>query len=174
MKSPLRRTASVDRFDQEDVRAGGAIERVAFRFPLGEGDVSRVFSGVLYLRDRSPLQASYPIDMLTARIAPSLALAQFSYYVDEVGAPVGFCNWAWLSPAVLNDVLANGRDLRESEFDCGDQPFFYEFLAPFGHGRQMVRALRALPFFVGRRIPALRAKLKEGGAIVSRVASFDF
>jgi hypothetical protein len=26
-----------------------------------------------------------------------------------------------------------GRDLSADEFQCGDLPFFYEFLTPFGH-----------------------------------------
>lgn len=115
--------------------ARGEIERVVFDSALGDGDVSRIMSGVLFLRDYAPLQANYPMEKLTARIAPSLPLGQFHYYVDGDGLPIGFCNWAWLSPAILDDVLTSGRDLYDDEFRCGDRPLFYEFLAPFGHGR---------------------------------------
>lgn len=154
--------------------ARGEIERVVFDSALGDGDVSRIMSGVLFLRDYAPLQANYPMEKLTARIAPSLPLGQFHYYVDGDGLPIGFCNWAWLSPAILDDVLTSGRDLYDDEFRCGDRPLFYEFLAPFGHGRTLVRDLRGLPFFKGRCIPAIRAKVGGDQACVARVASFNF
>ena len=95
-------------------------------------------------------------------MAPSLPLGQFLYGVDASGAPSAFCNWAWLSPEPLEDVLAAGRDLRADEFRSGDRPLFYEFLSPFGHARQIVRRLREQPQFRGRRIPALRTA--TGGA----------
>jgi cytolysin-activating lysine-acyltransferase len=79
--------------------------------------------------------------------------------------PVAFCNWAWLNASVLDEVLATGRDLRADEFQCGDLPFFYEFLAPFGHCQAVVRDLRSLSIFKGRRIPSIRAKVGDTSQI---------
>jgi cytolysin-activating lysine-acyltransferase len=58
-------------------------------------------------------------------------------------------------------VLATGRDLQVDEFQCGDLPFFYEFLAPFGHFRAVLRDFRCLSTFKGRRIPSIRAKAED-------------
>ena len=113
----------------------------------------------------------YPVAMLDRRIEPSLRLGQFHYYTDQEGMPAAFCNWVWLNAPVLEEVMATGRDLDPDEFNCGDLPFFYEFLAPFGHCRAVVRALRELPHFSGRRIPAIRGDA-DGG--LPRVKYFCF
>ena len=141
--------------------AGGAIERVPFRLPLTEADQLRISSGVFYLSRYSNLHRLYPVETLNRRIGPSLPLGQFRYYTDPLGVPAAFCSWAWLNASVLDDVLATGRDLRVDEFDGGDLPFFYEFLAPFGHCRAVVRDFRRLAVFKGRRIPSLRAKVGD-------------
>lgn len=147
------------------------MELVRFRSPLPEGDRLFVRSGVLHLAAYSPLHESYGTDVLLARIDPALDLGQFQYHTDPHGLPLAFCNWAWLSDTVLADVAATGRDLMSEEFRCGEHPFFYEFLAPFGHARAAVRALRSLPDFAGRSIPAIRGARADGGP---RVRTFRF
>jgi len=154
--------------------AAGGLERVQIRSPLNEHDRLRIASGVLFLCQYSSLHASYPVAMLNRRIDPSLPLQQFLYYTDQEGMPVAFCNWAWLGASVLEDVLATCRDLQPDEFKCGDLPFFYEFLAPFGHCRAVVRDLRGLPFFKGRRIPAIRGEAYDRPPYVPRVQYFQF
>jgi cytolysin-activating lysine-acyltransferase len=156
------------------LHATRAIERIAFRSPLREIDEARILSGALHLSGFSKLHGNYTLELLCARIGPSLPLEQFVYYVDRVGAPVGFCNWVWLSEAVLRDVLTSSRELDAAEFRCGDRPFFYEFLAPFGHARTIVRGLRELSFFKGRRIPAIRVKVAAEARSIPRVAYFEF
>jgi cytolysin-activating lysine-acyltransferase len=149
----------------------GELDRVRFGSPLRESDAVRVKSGVLFLSQHSRLHAQYPVAMLDRRIDPSLPLGQFHYYTDREGTPAAFCNWVWLTVPVLEEVMASGRDLEPHEFNCGEQPFFYEFLAPFGHCRAVVRGLRELPFFRGRRIPAIRGETDDW---VPRVRYFQF
>jgi cytolysin-activating lysine-acyltransferase len=141
--------------------ADNDIERVAIGLPLSEADELRITSGVFYLSRHSSLHSLYPVETLTRRIGPSLPLGQFHYYTDPLGVPVAYCNWAWLTAPVLADVLATGRDLHAQEFQCGDLPFFYEFLAPFGHCQAVVRDFRGLSLFKGRRIPSIRAKVGD-------------
>src|SRR5262245_6250778 len=114
-------------------RTDTGIERVAVTLPLTEADELRVTSGLFHLCRHSGLHARYPADTLACRTAPSLPLGQFHYYTDPLGVPAAFCNWAWLTATVLEEVLTTGRDLRADEFRCGELPFLYEFLAPFGH-----------------------------------------
>jgi len=141
--------------------ADAAVERVAIRLPLSEADELRITSGVFFLSRHSRLHVHYPAETLNLRIAPSLPLGQFHYYTDADGVPVAFCNWAWLSASVRDDVLATGRELHMEEFHCGDLPLFYEFLAPFGHIHAVVRDFRGMPAFKGRRIPSIRAKVSD-------------
>ena len=154
--------------------AGGAIERVVTGLPLSEADELRITSGVWFLCRFSSLHARYPVETLNQRISPSLPLGQFHYYTGTLGAPAAFCNWAWLKASVLDDVLKTGRDLREDEFQCGNLPFFYELLAPFGHCRAVVRELRGLSFFKGRRIPAIRGEVCDSAPHIPRVKYFQF
>jgi len=142
--------------------------------PPSEAAALRIVSGVEFLCGYSRLHAGYPPEMLDRRIAPSLTLGQFHYYADPRGVPLAFCNWVWLNPQVLGEALTTGRDLRAEEFRCGDLPMFYEFLAPFGHCRAVVRGLRGLPCFKGRRIPAIRGELRSGGRFEPRVHHFQF
>jgi cytolysin-activating lysine-acyltransferase len=154
-------------------RGGESLERVSDE-SSSQAAALRIMSGVQYLAGYSRLHASYPPEMLNRRILPSLPLGQFHYYTDALGIPQAFCNWAWLSPQVLSEMLTTGRDLEADEFNCGDLPFFYELLAPFGHCRRIVRELRSLPFFIGRRIPAIRGEIRSGGPFTPRVQYFQF
>ena len=139
----------------------GQLCRAEFAGPLREKDQIQIASGAFYLCQHSRLHATYPAEMVDRRIGPSLELGQFRYYTDSDGVPLAFCNWVWLSTPVLEDVLTTCRDLEPDEFNCGDLPFFYEFLAPFGHCRAVVRDLRGLPIFSGKRVPAIRARVTE-------------
>ncbi len=149
------------------------LERAIVGTPPSEAAV-RIVSGVQFLCRYSRLHASYPPQMLDRRIAPSLTLGQFHYYTDPRGIPLAFCNWAWLNAKVLGEMLATGRDLHPDEFRCGDLPFFYELLAPFGHCRAVVRDLRGLPSFKGRRIPAIRGESPDTGPFKPRIQYFQF
>ncbi len=159
---------------QSEALRGQPLERVAVATPSSEAAALRVMSGVQFLCAHSRLHASYPPEMLDRRIMPSLTLGQFHYYTGPSGIPLAFCNWAWLDALVLGEALATGRDLEAHEFRCGDLPFFYEFLAPFGHCRAVVRDLRGLPFFNGRRIPAIRGQIRCDGPFEPRTRHFQF
>jgi cytolysin-activating lysine-acyltransferase len=165
--------ADIDSLDPGAL-GGQPLERVIVGTPPTEAATLRIVSGVEFLGGYSPLHASYPPEMLDRRLAPSLTLGQFHYYTDPRGVPLAFCNWAWLNAQVLDETLATGRDLGANEFRCGDLPFFYEFLAPFGHCRAVVRDLRALPCFKGRRMPAIRGEVLREGPLDLRVRHFQF
>lgn len=111
--------------------------------------------------------------MLEERFRPALLLSQFVYYTDAFGVPAAFCTWAWLSPAVLQDVLETSRELRADEYNCGDLPFISELIAPFGHCQTVIGDLAVMPCFEGRRIPFIRTKL-SGERLRVRVGHFRF
>ncbi len=133
--------------------------------PAGEislADEVRVLGGVLWLCRFSRLHSGYLVAQLNERIGPSLPRRQFLYFADGSGTPMAFCNWAWLTPTVLEEVIRSGRDVKTEEWNCGELPFFTEFIAPFGHARKVVRALRELGYFKGRNVPVRGDPVRQG------------
>lgn len=154
--------------------AGPSARRVEVSAPPTRDEVLTVLGAVLWLCSHSRLHVHYSVGMLKDRILPSLSLGQFRFYADAEGAPVGFCNWVWVSPDVLAELIKLGRELAPDEFNCGELPFMYEVLAPFGHARVVMRDLRGSPEFRGRRVPGLRHKVDEHGRRSVRVAHLHF
>jgi cytolysin-activating lysine-acyltransferase len=147
-----------------------SLRRVDFHQPPPRDEELKVIGSVLWLCRHSSLHAVYSVGMLNCRILPSLPLGQFRLYLDPEGAPFAFCNWVWVNAEVLAELLETGRDLRPEEFKCGDLPFCYEFIAPFGHARAVARDLRQSDEFQGRRIRAIRCKVANDGRRSMRVA----
>ena len=148
------------------------IERLHFALPLRELDRLQIVSGIWFLSRHSQLHLNYSTGMLEQRTHPSLSLGQFFYYTDPEGAPAAFCNWAFVSQPVLEDHLATGRDLQPHEFNSGDLPVFYEFLAPFGHAVKVVRDLAVR--FKGQRVPAVRGRVSVESGRPPKVQHFRF
>ncbi len=158
---------------EPELHARSPIERVIFTAPPTEIAQLRIQSGILYLAGYSALHKFFPVAMLEERFRPALLLSQFVYYTDAFGVPAAFCTWAWLSPAVLQDVLETSRELRADEYNCGDLPFISELIAPFGHCQTVIGDLAVMPCFEGRRIPFIRTKL-SGERLRVRVGHFRF
>ncbi|MCP4184951.1 MAG: toxin-activating lysine-acyltransferase [Hyphomicrobiales bacterium] len=119
----------------------------------------RVMGGLIWLCQSSPLHQEYPVGALLQRVGPSFELNQYRYYWDAHRGPIGFCNWAYLSDASLGDILATGRDPEVSEWRSGENIYFVEFIAPFGHCREVVRDLREEVFPKGTRIFGSRGQV---------------
>lgn len=69
------------------------------------------------------------------------------YYVDD--KPIGLATWCWLSPTKANLFLNDSYTPTEEDYSLenpdGDyQLWGIEFIAPHGHTRQVMRALRNL------------------------------
>lgn len=158
---------------ESELSAGSPVEKVIFTSPPTGAAQLRIQSGVLHLARYSALHKVFPVEMLEDRIRPALLLRQFVYYTDASGVPAAFSSWAWLSSAVLQDVLKTSRELRADEYNCGDLPFFCELIAPFGHCRTVVADLAVMPCFQGRKVPFIRTKLADGSPCV-RVGYFRF
>jgi cytolysin-activating lysine-acyltransferase len=149
---------------ESELNARSPVEKVIFAAPPTATAQLRIQSGVLYLARYSALHKVFPVEMLEDRIRPALLLRQFVYYTDTFGVPAAFSSWAWLSSAVLEDVLQTSRELRADEYNCGDLPFFCELIAPFGHCRTVISDFAVMPCFKGRKVPFIRTKLADGNA----------
>ncbi len=81
-------------------------------------------------------------DYLNVEILPPVLRGQAHFHLAKEGVPLAMVTWAWLSPEVEREVLETGRALRENEWKCGDRLFFNDWIAPFGHSREVMRHLR--------------------------------
>ena len=101
----------------------------------------QLIGSIAHLMINSPLHRQYKIADLTERFVPSLLHNQFRYYEVD-GNPIGFVNWAWLSEEVEQKFLSGTYVLDLDEWQGGDNLWFPEFIAPFGHARLIVKDLR--------------------------------
>lgn len=102
----------------------------------------------------SPLHLGYAVHQLTNFILTPLRLGQFRMYRSAKG-PVGFVAWARLTPQAAEDYALQRRPLKPEDWNAGDQLWFIEFIAPFGHGPRIVADLRQ-NIFPGERAQSLR------------------
>ncbi len=96
---------------------------------------------VTFLFLNSPLHLGYAVHQLTTFVLTPLRLGQFRVYRSATG-PVGFVAWAWLTPEAADDYALQRRTLKPEDWKAGDQLWFIEFIAPFGHGPHIIADLR--------------------------------
>lgn len=130
--------------------------------PMGEQ--TAVLGGLLWLCQHSPLHRHYPVGMLVDRVAGSVELNQYRYYVAESGHPVGFCNWALLCEADLARALAGDLEFGRAHWRSGDHFFFPELIAPFGHCRRIIRDIRTNIVPSNVRCWSVRGQIHDGAS----------
>ena len=69
------------------------------------------------------------------------------YYIGD--KPVGLVTWCWLSPTKANRFLNDEYTPTEEDYALENPGEYYqlwgiEFIAPYGHTRQVMRSLRVL------------------------------
>lgn len=124
----------------------------------------QLIGSITHLMISSPLHRKYQISDITERFIPSLIHNQFRFYEIE-GTPIGFVNWAWLSDEVEQKFITGKYILNVDEWLGGNNLWFPEFIAPFGHARFIVKDLRnnILP----KGTPAKSFKIRPDGSLRS-------
>lgn len=74
-------------------------------------------------------------------ILPPIDLDQFRIYRNENKEPIGFVTWGWFSDEVEKKYLSGDVVLTKEEWKSGDNLFFTDFIAPFGHTKQIFKDL---------------------------------
>lgn len=111
---------------------------------------------VTFLLSASPLHRQAAIGDVTRNILPAIELNQFRIYRKKDN-PVGFVAWAYFSEEVEQRFTAGPTELKLRDWRSGSNLFFVEFVAPFGHTRQVVQDL-TINVFPGRVAKSLRSK----------------
>lgn len=110
----------------------------------------------------SNLHRQYRIDDIGAMFLPAIHLNQFRIYKNQKGDPVALITWAYLSNDIENEYQQGKRSLKLADWKSGDNGWIIDFIAPFGHAKQVIRDLRN-NVFPGQIGKALR--VKENGKV---------
>ncbi|WGV24211.1 toxin-activating lysine-acyltransferase [Halotia branconii] len=124
----------------------------------------QMIGSITHLMMSSQLHQKYKIVDIVERFVPALIHNQFRYY-EINGNPIGFVNWAWLSDEVEQKFITGKYVLHLDEWLGGNNLWFPEFVAPFGHARLIVKDLRTniLP----KGTPAKSFKIRPDGSLRS-------
>ncbi|WP_310620050.1 toxin-activating lysine-acyltransferase [Flexibacterium corallicola] len=93
----------------------------------------------------SKLHCEYHINDIGAVFLPPIHLNQFRIYRDKQ-TPVGLITWARLTETVEQDYVNGDYILQPQDWNAGDRLWCIDFLAPFGHGKQILKDLRTNVF----------------------------
>jgi cytolysin-activating lysine-acyltransferase len=108
----------------------------------------------------SEVHRKYLIDDIGATFLPAIHLNQFRLYKNNDGDPIGLVTWAFLSND-LDKKYQNGTvQLKLEDWKSGDNGWIIDFIAPFGHAKQIIKDLRS-NIFANRQGKAIRVS-KEG------------
>ena len=124
----------------------------------------QLIGSITHLMISSPLHRKYRISSLPERFIPSLIHNQFRYYEID-GNPIGFVNWAWLTDEFEEKFMTTKYVLNLEEWQGGNNLWFPEFIAPFGHARLIIQDLRRNIFPKGT--PAKSFKINPDGSFKS-------
>ena len=117
----------------------GYLSDDARRVVLGPA-AAQLLGEVLWLCLHSRVHWRYELGRFQSQVLPSIVLDQFRIY-HQGGKPIGFANWAWVSEDTLAKLCGGDYELESGDWKSGDRLWFPELIAPFGHGRYVVRDL---------------------------------
>ena len=122
----------------------------------------QMIGSIAHLMMLSPLHRQYNISDIAERFVPALIHNQFRYY-EINGSPIGFVNWAWLTDEIEQKYMTGEYVLNLDEWQGGNNLWFPEFIAPFGHARLIVKDLRTniLP----KGTPAKSFRIRPDGSL---------
>lgn len=140
------------------------LEQVSNSQPFSLQQRLQLIGSITHLMISSPLHLKYKISSIPERFIPSLIHNQFRFYEID-GNPIGFVNWAWLTDEVEEKFMTTKYILNLDEWQGGNNLWFPEFIAPFGHARLIIQDLRRNIFPKGT--PAKSFKINPDGSFKS-------
>jgi cytolysin-activating lysine-acyltransferase len=117
----------------------------------------QVIGEVIYLMSLSSIHRYFKVIDINHYILPAIKLNQFRIYRNRTYA-VGFVSWAYFSDEVEKQYTSGPVLLNLEDWQSGNNLFFIDFIAPFGHATKISRDLRNNVFPQRRVAKALRFK----------------
>ena len=110
------------------------------------------FGAMFYLAALVRFHAGRSLAAATSTFEPALRLGQYHIFRTD-GFPRAFVSWAGLSPETERRFALERSPLRAEEWNDGPSVWLIDFVAPFGHMREIVPRLTENPAL--RRLRAL-------------------
>lgn len=102
-------------------------------------------------------------------ILPPINLNQFRIYKDSEGKPIGFLAWGNFSEEIERKYLDGQMIFSQKEWNSGAKMYMTEFIAPFGHAKQIIHDLTNNVFPDGE---AFAIRYKELGKPKKNILKF--
>ncbi|MEQ1600441.1 MAG: toxin-activating lysine-acyltransferase [Methylophilaceae bacterium] len=172
------------KFGTLDVIAPGVLSAERFRSDQTNATwtEAEVFGSAIWLWMHSQKHRELPLHMLSTLLLPALKNQQY-ILVSEHGKPVFYLSWANLSADAESRYIKNPSfTMPQDDWNSGDRMWILDWVAPFGHTREMSQLL-AQHLFGERCMRALyhrgydrglRVKTFYGVGVMSEVARFWF
>ena len=91
----------------------------------------------------SEIHKKYLVDDIGAMFLPAIHLNQFRIYRNKKGDPIGIITWAYLSDELQEKYQKGEKVLTKLEdWKSGDNGWIIDFIAPFGHAKEIIKDLR--------------------------------
>ena len=125
---------------------------------------------MLWLSSRASNYAQMPLGNIVSSFESAISTQQFRIYRSGDNAPLACVCWMWLHEEHEEAAIATmkaapfGELEMQSDWVGGDRLWFFNFIAPFGHGRAVASDLRnnVFPGVSARAVRAdKRGKIKH-------------
>lgn len=123
-----------------DFSVAGALNK------LKPAQLSTLIGEVTSLMMLSPVHRVLQVRDIADIMLPALNLAQYRIYHTPDRKPIALVTWAYFSPEVEAAYLGGKGMLSEAERKSGAILYLTDFIAPYGHAKQVVRDLRSQVF----------------------------
>lgn len=90
----------------------------------------------------SKVHRKYQIRDIADVVFPAINLGQYKIFRSTSGQPIALVTWGRFSAAVEKKYLKGNPVLTEKELNSGERLYFLDFVAPYGHTKQVSSHLR--------------------------------
>ena len=95
------------------------------------------------LLEQSPYHSQWPLYDAELELVPPLHLNQCKFYFDQQQNPVAFVTWSSITEATKDKLANQGGQMQWDDWNSGDLLLFNDFVAPFGHTKEILKDLRS-------------------------------
>ncbi|MCV6610115.1 MAG: toxin-activating lysine-acyltransferase [Amphritea sp.] len=108
---------------------------------------TEALGSAVWLWMQSERHSQWSVGELNSRLLPAIMNGQYVLGYEN-NSPVFFCAWAWFSQEAESRYVEDpNAELGTENWRCGDRFWVTDWLAPYGHSREVVNQLKAHPFF---------------------------
>lgn len=142
----------------KETAAGAALEQA-------RGALAKlpILGPALWLCARDPIKKFMFLGDIDWAVLPPVVLDQCKLYTKG-GLPYAFVTWAWVNDAVSARLKSEQPRLAPHEWNCGNQAWIMDAVAPFGQLQEALLELRTTQF-AGKKVNALLPNPAQSGKL---------